>query len=159
MDRVKEMTLSPNAGRINDNLCHILRNERGDHTDSYWVDPSAEYSIRQIEHAFKGKPHLRQNYEYERHEEFGCVLTGWERAESSETSAYDITVKAKVIDSKLNARASEAEFVLNFPPGTLIQNVIDPEKPAYQIVRPDGTKRDVSQKELAESTPKEIFER
>lgn len=152
-------TFETNAGKMNNRPCHVLRQERGDHVNSYWIDPSADFSIVQVDGLFKGKRITQHTCNYERHDEFGYVLKSWERVDTNEAGELENSVKAEVTDSKLNAKISEAEFVLNFPPGTLIQNVIDPEKPAYQIVRPDGTTRDVSQKELAESTPEEISER
>ncbi len=122
-------------------------------TRIFCVDPERDYSVVRCT-ILRGNKSIIQEYTYQafEHSEFGWIPLKWSVIEMRGDGSFSTSRVATVASYRINDPIDPNEFVLEFPPGTWVN---DQKTGSVYIIRPNGSHRRVLDEEIALNIPYE----
>ena len=127
---LRDQKLSIDAGKHKEIPFIVLRYSKTsfgvEHGFSFRLDPSKELALVRFSHEVAGEMIDDHQMEYIHDEKLGVILSAWTMlGRSRRGGAIDRKIKAEVMKTRLNEAIDAKEFVLTFPPRTLVVDNLD----------------------------------
>ena len=116
-------------------------------TKRMYVDPSQEYVIVRYLDSYldgnKNKISHKTDVQFKQDKVHGWIPEGWKSTWFWDEDV-DLSIEATIKHHELNAAVSAAEFDIEFPPGTVVVNMLTNER---HVIKATGEKRPVLREE------------
>jgi hypothetical protein len=140
LDAPAPWVLTADQGVIAGRRCWLLKKMSGRISDVCWVDVPRASSIARYERMVEGKVLFRVDISLQATEPDGWIPVAWHWTVTGTGPG-----NARVTKHTINEPVDPAQFELHFPAGTWVQGGLSDNR--IYIVRPDGTKRIVTEEE------------
>ena len=166
IDRLKGYSMTEERAKFDGAECIVLAEKpppvgtvRGT-SGTLWLEPKRGFIVRRWIDRVADAVVSQMDVFYRDDPQHGPVPTGWKRLDQTQEGAMRRRVEAEVTRTELNQAIDPGEFRIEFPPGTLVTEMIsnDPNvREKYSFILPDGTTRPVSGAELIRQVTPEML--
>lgn len=146
---IREYSLTGRRAMVSGRSClELQRQARGGETvERLWIDPGRDYLVLRYTVIRKERVEHKIDVRFRRgSSETGWLPQGWDIVTLSQAGQVLYSSRATVTDIQINSGINDAEFGLDFPPGSLIGDL---KASQWYWVKPNGDKRIIQKGERA----------
>jgi hypothetical protein len=145
---IQTLVLTGRRAVIDGKSCLEVERQLGSYVERVWIDPSRDYVVVRALSSNTEHPRTKIDIAYRKDADSGWVPEKWDILMFYASGKLQQSMRAKVTSYQINPPVELSEFDIEFPAGTRVKDIRDPNSPVDYIVKENDKKRMILPEEI-----------